>query len=173
MGIASSTSLASAHTIKQSSGYSAVLHIDPDDEPSAHAPNAINFLIAKQHGSYNQNDYKITVGVAANGKSLARLKLEPEVFGNAADGVAHYTFPAIAAYSLNLHGVSLTDANDSFDMNFVVRVADNATGGVGSTGTGTGKVGEQALVLGSSSLVLLGCVGYVAISRGNRYATKS
>ena len=166
------TGLASAHSIEQNNGYSAVMHIDPDDEPSAHAPNVLNFLISKQNGSYNQNDYNITVGVGANGKSLAKLRLEPEGFGNAADGTAHYTFPSIAAYTINLHGVSLTDVTDKFDMNFEVRVADSVVSGK-SVANKTGNTATQTVLLGGLGIVLLSAVAYTAISRGKRYDPKS
>lgn len=171
VGFVGNVGVASAHSIRQNNGYSAVMHIDPDDEPSAHEPNTINFLISRDHGSYNQNDYKITVGIAANKKSLATLRLEPEVFGNAADGVAHYVFPAIDTYAVQLHGVSLTNSADAFTMDFKVRVADNATT-IGGSRNASNKTGAQALIFGSSGLVLLIVLAYLAISRGGRYKSK-
>lgn len=163
-----STGLASAHAIKQNNGYSAFMHIDPDDEPSARAPIAMNYLISKQVGSYNQNDYAITVGVVKSGKTLATLKLEPRVFGNAADGVVHYTFPSVADYTIKLHGASLTDASDVFDMNFDVPVESSVVNDMSVAK----KSDPQAIVLSVLGLLVLGVIAHVVISRGKRQNSK-
>lgn len=163
-----SSGLAEAHSIKSDSGYTAVLHIDPDDDPLAGQPAVLNFLIGKDNGSYNQNDYSISVNVSAGGKQPQHLALQPEVFGDAADGIAHYTFSSINVYTIDLRGQLITDPSTQFHMRYIVRVAGASAG----FKTSASNKGPIVLLLSMGSLVLVGVIGYVVIRRGRRSAAQ-
>lgn len=155
----------SAHALRMDNGYSAVLHMDPDDDPEASEVTVINFLINRTAGGFNQNDYNIKLAISAGGKLLQTSVVEPLGFGNAGDGLVKYTFPQGDTYSLVLSGTSKTDSSNHFKMTFPVRV----TGASGSASAAKGR-GSQVIALGSSSFVVLGLVGYTTLTRGKRYA---
>jgi hypothetical protein len=166
-GLLLSSGIAEAHQLKSDHGYTAVMHIDPDDDPSAGEPSVINFLIGKDGASYNQNKYDIAVDISADGQPTGHVPVESAVFGNAADGVAKYVFPGIAAYTINLTGHLKTDVSDKFQMSFIVRVADTAAAPK-SAGSGL-----DALILSAGSLLILAMVAYRYILLGGRYAKRS
>ncbi len=170
IGILSQSDVAEAHGLKSDNGYTAVIHIDPDDDPEAGQPTVLNFLIGKDGASYNQNDYNISVDISANGKQLKHIKVEPEVFGNAGDGVAKYTFPSANAYTIVLRGSLKTDSSTRFQMIFPVQVS-HALGGTALAASK--KNSPTVILLSAGSLLMLGLVGFIVISGGKRYAKKS
>ncbi|MEO7364671.1 MAG: hypothetical protein ABIV43_04180, partial [Candidatus Saccharimonadales bacterium] len=66
-----------AHELEAANGYTAVLHIDPDDSPSAGEQTVLNFLIGKNGASYNKNDYSIRVEISADGVETRSVPVEP------------------------------------------------------------------------------------------------
>ncbi len=168
--ILGSSGVAEAHVLKNDNGYSAVLHIDPDDEPLAAEPTVLNFLIDRAGGGFKQNDYKIGLDVLADGKLLQHAVVKPAGFGNAGDGVVRYTFPGINVYTIDLRGTSLTDSSAKFHMSFIVRVADTA--GTGSnTSTQNRGSSSDVLLLSFGSLMLVVLIGFTVIRQGKRYQT--
>jgi len=162
-GLAFGSGSASAHQLKGNNGYTAVMHIDPDDDPTAGEPTVLNFLIGKDKGSYNQNDYDISVAISSDGQPTDHVVVAPAVFGNAGDGKADYTFPRLNVYTLTLTGHRKANPSDSFKMAFTVRVASQTATAKGDT--------SDVLILSAGSLVILGLAAYVAIVRGGRYDT--
>ncbi len=150
VGIFFSNGVASAHSIESDNGYTGVLHIDPDDEPTAGTPAVLNFYIGKNGHSFNQNDYNIKIDIATHGKVLSHLTVEPKVFGNASDGVAQYTFPAAKSYDIDLYGQFKNDPFTKFHMRFEVAVAAS-TVAMGSVNGGNKLKTFFAL---SSSLII-------------------
>jgi hypothetical protein len=157
---------AEAHTLRNNNGYSAVMHIDPDDDPLANQPAIINYLIDKESGGFNQNYYNINVVISVGGKQLKHAVVEPQVFGSAGDGVVKYTFPSIKDYTLDLSGVSKTDKNDQFHMTFDV----NVTGSLGGGSTASSNKSHLVVLVSVGSLVILAVIATIFIRRGRRYA---
>lgn len=164
-GLLLMSGVADAHSLQSDKGYTAVMHIDPDDDPLAGQPTVINFLIGKDGGSYNQNNYSIAVDISAAGKQLHHSAVEPEGFGDAGDGIVKYTFPVINAYTIDLRGYLKTDPATQFHMSFIVRIAGTAAG----SETTTSNNGPIVLLLSAGSLVLLGVGSFVGVRRGKRY----
>ena len=159
--------IAQAHSLKTNNGFSAVMHIDPDDEPLANQSAVLNFLIGNEKLHYTQTDYRNSVTISANGKVLKKLNVEQLVFGDAGDGIAKYTFPSVNDYTVDLQGVLIADPSVNFHMSFLVRVS----GTLGKASVSNGKSSEVILI-GAGSLAVLGIVGYTVIGNGGRYAPK-
>jgi hypothetical protein len=165
-GVLLTSGVADAHTLRNNNGYSAVMHIDPDDDPLANQPAVINYLIDKDSGGFNQNYYNINVVISAGGKQLKHAVVEPQVFGSAGDGVVKYTFPSIKDYTIDLSGVSKTDKNDQFHMSFDV----NVTGTLGGVAPVSSNKSYLVLLVSGGSLVILAVIATIFIRRGRRYA---
>jgi hypothetical protein len=167
VGVSLNSGIAQAHSLKTNNGFSAVMHIDPDDDPLANQPTVLNFLIGNQKLHYTQTDYRNSVTISANGTVLKKLSVDQSVFGNAGDGIAKYTFPSINVYTVDLRGVLISDPSVNFHMSFIVRVS----GTLGTVATNNGKSSE-VIIIGAGSLAVLGIVGYTVIQNGGRYAAK-
>jgi hypothetical protein len=167
VGFSFNGGIAQAHSLKTNNGFSAVMHIDPDDDPLANQPTVLNFLIGNEKLHYTQTDYRNSVTISANNTVLKKLSVDQSVFGNAGDGIAKYTFPSINVYTVDLRGVLISDPSVNFHMSFIVRVS----GTLGTAAINSTKSSEVILI-GGGSLVVLAIVGFTAISNGGRYATK-
>ena len=168
-GLLFNSGVAEAHSLESNNGYTAVMHNDPDDNPEAGQPAVLNFLIGKDGASYNQNDYNISVDISANGKQLHHGVVEPEVFGNAGDGVAKYTFPSGNVYTIDLRGSLKTNSSTKFHMTISVRVSGFANGRAEAV---TKNNGSTVLLLSAGSLVVFVVGVFVIVRSGRRYASK-
>lgn len=166
-GLGFSGGVAQAHSLKNNNGFSAVMHIDPDDDPLANQPTVLNFLIGNQKLHYTQTDYRNSVTISANGKLLKKISVDQSVFGNAGDGIAKYTFPSVNVYTVDLRGVLISDPSVNFHMSFIVRV----TGTLGTVAASNGK-STEVIIIGAGSLAVLGIIGFTVIRNGGRYAAK-
>jgi hypothetical protein len=167
IGLSFNGGIAQAHSLKTNNGFSAVMHIDPDDDPLANQPTVLNFLIGNEKLHYTQTDYRNSVTISANGTVLKKLSVDQSVFGNAGDGIAKYTFPSVNVYTVDLRGVLISDPSVNFHMSFIVRV----TGTLGTVAVTNGRSSEVILI-GAGSLVVLSIVGFTVIRNGGRYAAK-
>lgn len=166
VGLTASPMIVRAHELTNADGYSAVFHMDPDDEPAANELTTLNFLVRKDTGSYIQTDYRNTLAISSNGKLLKTLPLKERSFGNAGDGIASYTFPKIGNYKIALDGQNLTDTSKRFHIVFDVTITENAV--ATSTIAATNK-GGAVLLLGATSLVLLAAGAAFMVKKGGRY----
>ena len=167
-GLLLSPGIAKAHDLEVNHGYTAVLHLDPDDDPLAGQPSVLNFFMGKAGASFNQNDYKVSIDISSAGKRLQHSNVAPRVFGDASDGVVNYTFPRIAVYKVDLYGVLKADNSPQFHMSYTVRVADAVKGY-----SPPASVTDPAVLglIGSSAAVLI-FVGFVTIRSARRYVDR-
>jgi hypothetical protein len=172
IGLLFSSGVAEAHVLKEDNGYSAVLHIDPDDEPLAGQPTRLNFLMDSQNGGFSQNSYHIGLVIMANGKVLQRSTVEPAEFGDAGDGIATFTFPSLNVYTLTLNGVLASNNSQQFHMVYLVRVAGSVGADGNVTASQAASNGAQVVILSAGSLAILGLISFAVINQGKRYAPK-
>jgi hypothetical protein len=154
--------VAFAHVLKTDNGVSAVLHIDPDDNPIAGVPTTLSLTYGTDKGSFQLGDCSCGVRVIENNKGVATTHVQPAYFGSAAEGNAIVTFPDIGIYNVIVSGSAADHSIPTFSMNYLVRVASSAT----ST---TNKSNSQIVIISLASLIAVGIVAKVQIERGNRY----
>ena len=144
--------LASAHDLEENNGTAVALHVEPDDKPVAGTPTELELLFSKNVGGFQMNNYIIKLQVIEHGKQQQQVIVTPAFFGAADKGRATVTFPKIDTYQVTLTGVSKSNPESNFKMNYEVKVpwslqtSHLGTGVLVGTGTATVIFGFGAVM---------------------------
>jgi hypothetical protein len=151
-----------AHVEAGNNGVLAVMHIVPDDSPTAGKPTIINFAFGGTANDFSILTCGCKLQVTQDSKQVASSLVEAadETITN---GVTSVTFPDEDVYKLAVTG---TAGARHFAIPFLVRV--NPAGGSANTAAGT-----NVLMVGLASLALVAVIAYYYISKGGRYAAKT
>jgi len=147
-----------AHVEAGNNGVSAVMHIAPDDNPTAGQPTLIIFYMSGQGQNFSVASCGCQLEVRKDGKVVSTAIVEP-ADETTTDGQASVTFPDEGVYDFRLTG---TDGGRKFVIPYVVRA--NPAGGTTDAAAGT-----NVLMVGLASLAIVSILAYYNITRGGRY----
>jgi len=153
---------ASAHVLQENNGVSAVLHIDPDDNPEAAVPTKLQLAFGEQNGTFSLKQAShLRVDVLQQGKQLQQVPVTP-VTSDDTSGVAVVTFPKVGIYQVVVSGS--TPQVPSFQLVYTERVATVA-GATNESATSS----LQVVLISLVSLIIVAIVGSTYIAQGGRY----
>lgn len=120
---------ASAHVLKTDGSIGAVLHIEPDDNPTTGQPTTYVLSFSDDNGTLDISKCDCLVNIQENGKTIAS---HPIQVTDPTDSIDKYTFQKPDVYTLQFTGKPTTAGLfQPFTLNYLVRV----TGSGGSNGT--------------------------------------
>jgi hypothetical protein len=166
---------AAAHVLKQDNGISGVLHIPPEDDPSAAQPTELNLSFGDARDAFSLADCNCTVVVktSTGAGSIARVvetaPLHPYYSDSTLDSKTSVTFPTIGVYNVIVKGSARDSKFPAFQLDYLVRVATSADG---STAPANNN-GTAVVFISVSSLIILGMIAYTNMRVGGRYVTPS
>jgi len=157
---------AAAHVLKENNGVAVVLHIAPDDNPMAGQDTTLELSFGSDNGAFSLAHCNCMLAVRQSGRQLSQTSIQP--VGNAAtEGRATVHFPFMSVYDVVVSGTATDGSFAAFRLDYEVRVARAS----GSNGIASGS-GLAVLLMGATSILLLGMLAYTYIRRGGRYAKK-
>jgi len=113
--------IASAHVLKVDGNIGAVLHINPDDNPTTGDDTDYTMSFDDASGKFNLSNCDCTVAFIADGKTVGTRQLA--VSGKTVSE-NHYTFTRPAVYTFRFTGKPKTPgAFQSFSLDYLVRVS--------------------------------------------------
>ena len=116
---------ATAHELKTSGSISALLHINPDDDPVANQPSELLFLITDKDKKFNPENCDCQSTVIENDQTLfssSLFKGRSSYQGIFAPAIP-YTFPHIGIYTIQLSGKPKNSADfQPFAISYTLRV---------------------------------------------------
>jgi len=154
--------IVSAHVLKEDNGTSAVLHIPPDDNPTAGEQVKLSISFRDKAKTFSLTKCKCEILIQKNGQTEQTAKIEPASSGAELVGFATATFEKPAAYRVILQGTSMSGAFESFKMSFPIRVSASST----ST---SNRPSSEIIIIAAGSLIILAMFAYTSISYGGRY----
>jgi len=113
---------ASAHVLKVDGDIGAVLHINPDDNPTTDGPTDYIMSFTDDAGRFSLPKCNCRVSIMKNNQTIATRPL-----ADTNDQVSenHYTFPAPAVYTMRFTGTPKTPgAFQPFTLDYEVRVTN-------------------------------------------------
>ena len=112
--------VASAHVLKVDGNIGAVLHINPDDNPTTGDSTDYIMSFDDDTGRFSLAKCNCNVSIIENGKTIAT---KPLVVSNNEVSENHYTFVKPDVYDMHFTGTPRTpDAFQSFTLDYEVRV---------------------------------------------------
>ncbi len=153
--------IASAHVLKQDNGLYGILHIQPDDSPSAGHPTQLVFYFGSNLPQYTfaLSDCQCEARLIENGATLSTTPITSEG-GSDTVGQAIVTFPKLAVYSIVVTAHPKDTAFPAFALTYPTRVDQSNT----APGQHSRNVIEYA-ILGLGILGLLAIAIWQAASR--------
>ncbi|HRN95842.1 MAG TPA: hypothetical protein PLD54_00160 [Candidatus Levybacteria bacterium] len=112
-----------AHIEKSDGAISAILHINPDDDPVAQEKSSLYFDFTDTNNEFSFQNCMCTVDVLANGtlihtETLSQPTLEPFTIHG-----FEYTFPSKNVYTIIIHGIPTQLATfQPFTLEYDIRV---------------------------------------------------
>lgn len=114
--------IASAHVLKVDGHIGAVLHINPDDNPTTGSPTDYIMSFDDDTGQFSLLKCNCTVSIIENGKVIAHKNL---VVSSSEISEDRYTFLQPAVYIMRFGGTpKKAGAFQPFELNYEVRVTD-------------------------------------------------
>jgi hypothetical protein len=119
---------ASAHVLKTDGSIGAVLHIEPDDNPTTGKPTEYILSFSDDNGTLDISKCNCMVNVQENGKTISSRPIQVT---DPTDSIDKYTFQKPDVYTLQFTGTPTTAGLfQPFTLNYLVRV----TGSGGANG---------------------------------------
>lgn len=116
-----------AHFFLNDGDISAMVHVNPNDQPVAGQPSTIIFYLSHRNGGFSPNNYKGAITINIGGRKLQSVTaLGPK---GKAEASLNYTFANPGIYLIRLRGRSIRKGVNSFTLSFYQRV-------IGTNGTG-------------------------------------
>lgn len=113
--------VASAHVLKVDGTIGAVLHIEPDDNPTTGKPTTYALSFTDDTGRLDLTRCNCTVQVQLSGKTISSHAMQVT---DTTDSISTYTFPSAGVYTMQFTGVPKTaDLFQPFHLSYTVRVA--------------------------------------------------
>jgi hypothetical protein len=163
-----SVGVASAHVLKEDNGISAVLHIDPDDDPIAAQPTPVGVAFSAD-GGFSLQDCNCYVHIVSDGQTIQTDAINPGEPGATLTAVSSVQFPKIGVYDLIVGGSAKDGKFPTFKLDYLERVATSAD----APATSSSSNGSSVLIISAGSIVLLSMIGFTTIRRNGRYAPKA
>lgn len=117
--------VASAHVLKVDGDIGAVLHINPDDNPTTGSSTDYAMSFDDDTGKFSLPKCTCTVSIIENGKTIA---VKPLTVSSSEVSENRYTFVKPDVYDMKFTGTSKTPgAFQPFTLNYEVRVTDGKT----------------------------------------------
>lgn len=117
--------IASAHVLKVDDDIGAVLHINPDDNPTTGDSTDYILSFDDDTGKFSLPKCNCGVSIIENGKTIAT---KPLVVSSSQVSENHYTFLKPDVYDIRFTGTPKTpDAFQPFTLDYEVRVTDGQT----------------------------------------------
>lgn len=117
--------IASAHVLKIDGDIGAVLHINPDDNPTTGGSTDYIMSFDDDTGKFSLPKCDCTVSIIENGKTVAR---KPLVISSSEVSENHYTFIKPDVYTMRFSGTPKNPgAFQPFTLDYEVRVTDGHT----------------------------------------------
>ena len=162
--ILATTGSAAAHILEHDNGVSAVLHIEPADNPVAAQPTPLRFEFANDFGSFRLADYDTKLVVLENNRFVRAYAVEP-ASATSASAETSVTFPRGALYDVVLTGTPVVAGAPQFRLDYRVRVA-----GAAATTSHSAAASLEVILISALSVILLTMVAFSNIRRGKKYA---
>ncbi len=123
---------AEAHSIESDSTISALIHIDPNDNPVIGRSAFIEFSVTdtSEQFSFNRCDCSLTIKNHDRG-TADQLKPDQLIIVNSNKGGFSYTFSEKGSYDLTLAGTTTSEAEQKFEpfvLDFDIQVTNDGTG---------------------------------------------
>ncbi len=170
--IACAGTTASAHVLESNNGVSAVLHITPDDDPTAGVATPIGLEFNSTIPGFDLGNYKTDIVVT--GTSVSASSPAVTMSSDSSDplyGTAQVTFPDPGTYSIVVHGVANDTARDKdFSITYEVRAERPVT--TLTQNSTVSSAGFDSVMVGVASIGLLGIIAQYQIRQGGRYDKK-
>ncbi|HVV66955.1 MAG TPA: hypothetical protein VHB72_02695 [Candidatus Saccharimonadales bacterium] len=118
--------VASAHVLKVDGSIGAVLHINPDDNPTTDGPTDYIMSFDDDNGQFSLPKCDCTVSIINNGQTIAT---EPLVNSSNEVSENHYTFTEPGVYDMQFTGKPKQSGGfQPFTLNYEVRVTGGQAG---------------------------------------------
>lgn len=154
---------ASAHVVENGKQVSAIMHIQPDDDPIAGKDTRLQFTFASSANAFAVRNCDCSIILVQGEQEVAHVSL----IGTNTVGVAQVTFPQIGAYEVVLHGNPRDTSFQPFTLTYTARVDRSLAQPASNRGDGL-----EAILFSSFALIVLWCVAYTRIRSGKRYSPR-
>ena len=120
--------VASAHVLKTDGNISAIMHIDPDDDPVANSVASFFFEFEDKSGKFTPKECNCVFSIAENGKQIYSQDLfQNNSSPNLGSPSVFYSFPEKNVYQVKVVGNPIAPSGfQPFTLVYVVRVAKDA-----------------------------------------------
>lgn len=154
---------ASAHVLKEDNGIYGVLHIPPDDSPSAGQQTDLSMSFGDAQDAFLLQDCDCRVVIKKDGATVQRTGLKPSRPDSTLAGDAFVNFPSVGVYEVLVEGSAKDGAFADFKLDYTVRVA------VAIGQPAAASKGADILIIGAGALAILAMVATMQIRQGRRY----
>lgn len=161
--IASSGSV-SAHVLKQNNGISAVLHVPPEDNPTAGEKVELNIAFGDKTNKFNLMNCNCKVLIQSDGQTINTYDTKPALEGATEAGSVDTVFPKPGIYHVLVTGQSTNDSFQTFRLDYTLRVSADSANRANSK-----KPTTEIAIIGVGSILIIGMFAYNGISFGERY----
>lgn len=118
--------IASAHVLKIDGDIGAVLHINPDDNPTTGGPTDYILSFTDNTGKFSLPKCDCSVSIIENGQTVTTL---PLVVSSDEFSENHFTFPQAAVYTMRFTGhAKMQGTFQPFTLDYEVRVTGGQAG---------------------------------------------
>jgi hypothetical protein len=164
--VMSAPGVVSAHVLQSDGNIGAVMHIDPNDDPTAGQPSSLYFEFKDKQSKFGSENCDCQFIVLRQDAQIYTQPLFQNAQSNTLNAFVQYTFPTIDVYQIKVTGKPLTpNAFQPFALTYNVRVS--------RTTSTTSNHSSNTLVFGMFTLIGLGCIGlFVLIMRKNKARSK-
>lgn len=120
--------VASAHTLVENKGISAVMHIDPTDQPVANVPVNVTFAFEQTRPGFSMTRCDCLVEVRHGNQDSTLTRAVPAAAKAKRTLASMVTFPEQGSYVVSLYGLVSPGSNDTFRLAYTVNVAPERHG---------------------------------------------
>lgn len=160
--VAASPGVASAHVLKEDNGISALLHIEPDDNPVAGQPTVLKLDFGDRNDAFNLVHCRCQLQLAVNEDQVIKtVTLAPGPNGGTLDTTATVTFPKIDKYDVILKGQATDGSFPDFHLDYDVAVDTAST-------VNKGVSGSDVLLLSGAALIAFVPLIFLGLKYGSR-----
>jgi hypothetical protein len=110
--------------LKTDGSIGAVLHINPNDEPTANQPSTLVFEFKDKRNNFSSKECNCLVSILANGKTVYSQPLFQDTQTKDTYAAITYIFPESNIYTVQITGKSLSGTSfQPFHLSWDIRVA--------------------------------------------------
>ncbi len=154
--------LAFAHELEQNNGISAVLHIQPDDNPIAGRKTILNISYGDSAKKFTLENCDCKISLVRNEKVLTTVKATPAHLHSTLESSAEIVFPSPGEYEIRASGRSNNNTFPDFEIEFPVKISKNIK-------KDTINDGYKVLIFAAGTLLIVIFAAFTYIKNGKRY----